>query len=198
MRIANILSTVFHPIFVPTYGIISLLNLNYFFFLSVQQKIFIASVVFIFTGLIPIAFSLVLLKQGQIDDINIKKREQRHILLLIALISYVTCAYMIYQMGLPIWILILFIGTLIALTAVIIINFFWKISIHTTAWGGFCGGIILISSHFPINSFLFLILNILIAGLVGTARLQLKAHTIYQVIVGYIIGFLCIIVFSFI
>jgi membrane-associated phospholipid phosphatase len=38
---------------------------------------------------------------------------------------------------------------------------------------------------------LFLLGSILISGLVGAARITLKAHTISQVFAGFLLGFFC-------
>lgn len=73
-----------------------------------------------------------------------------------------------------------------------IITFFWKISLHTIGMGGLLGFFLEMMLHMQgttIFSILFPFL-VIIAGLVGTSRLYLNAHTPAQVYAGYAVGFL--------
>ena len=71
------------------------------------------------------------------------------------------------------------------------INFFWKISAHATAVGGLFAVLFYIAAA-GLNEYYFmpwLTAGALIAGLTGTARLILGAHTLLQVAAGYALGF---------
>ncbi|HMP28809.1 MAG TPA: phosphatase PAP2 family protein, partial [Saprospiraceae bacterium] len=83
------------------------------------------------------------------------------------------------------------------------INNFTKISLHTIAISSFVSALFFIKFAFDYNDFvlkispnqiyivsidLLLIIAILIAGLVGTTRMYLKAHTPDQVYGGYLVG----------
>ena len=76
------------------------------------------------------------------------------------------------------------------IAAMTIITLFWKISVHSAgAWGGV--GILLGILH---NSAEFqlvwiLLITILLAGLLSSARLYLKAHSFSQVLAGGLAGF---------
>ena len=106
----------------------------------------------------------------------------------------------------PLVLSITFLGATIALWVAFIINLFTKVSVHTVGVGGLLGMIVLGMYHFEYTEFylnlgslgyfhiqmkILLMVIIVIAGLVGTARLLLKAHTTEQVYLGYFIGFAC-------
>lgn len=73
-----------------------------------------------------------------------------------------------------------------------VISIFWRISLHTIGMGGLLGFFFELILHMHGTSIPLLLFPFLVvaAGLVGTARLYLQAHTPIQIFVGYIVGFL--------
>jgi hypothetical protein len=69
------------------------------------------------------------------------------------------------------------------------INIFTKISLHSIAAGAFLGFYLSITKYTVYDTSLFLPIILIIAGMVGTARLLLRAHTLKQVLLGYFVGF---------
>ena len=80
-------------------------------------------------------------------------------------------------------------GGLITLLITLLITIRFKISIHMVGMGGLMALIIFISFYLKVNLSFYLILAVLIAGITGTARLQLKAHNPVEVYSGFILGF---------
>lgn len=95
-------------------------------------------------------------------------------------------------------------GATASLTLTFIINLFYKISAHAVGTGGMIMGLILLSRTETYRIFylpwignetlqlpaLYAILGaVLIAGLVGTGRLYLKAHTLEEWLTGIFVGF---------
>lgn len=77
--------------------------------------------------------------------------------------------------------------SLMALTAV---TYFWKISAHQTALGGWVALVAVLSVKFySPPMFYYLLVIIVISGLVGTARLYLNAHKPLEVYAGFALGF---------
>jgi len=99
-------------------------------------------------------------------------------------------------------------GSTIGLFMSLLLNSFTKISLHTVGVGGLLAGMFFIKYMFVYETFtvntpfgmlsisttLVLILAIIIAGLVGTSRLLLKAHDEMDVYGGYIVGIFSMIV----
>lgn len=94
-------------------------------------------------------------------------------------------------------------GACIGLFLSFFLNNFTKISIHCTGMGGllaFCllliflfdygqFSIVIGSSSFEIQTIFLFVIIVLISGLVGSARLILKAHNMQDVYGGFIVGF---------
>lgn len=96
-------------------------------------------------------------------------------------------------------------GATIALCFSFFINNFSKISLHAVGVGGLVGAVAVFRVVFSKTSYIipygnyeiqispniFLAFIILIAGLVGTARLFLRAHRATDIYGGYLVGFIC-------
>ncbi len=191
-KIAWFISVVFHPIFVLFYAfLVVLYTENYFSlaFTSLGKLYFI-----IYIALLSVVFPLISLSMLKyfkfISSFEMKQRRERNLPIVMLGISYFIMFFFIQKLELnPIFTLII-LAALMLCIVIFLINYFWKISIHTSIWGGFLGMLMAISINFNIDFFPIIIISILLAGFVGYARLKLKAHTPAQVYGGYIIGFL--------
>jgi len=191
------LTVVFHPVFVPFFITLLIFNLPVypFVFLNPKAKLLLYSLVFINTAILPAVFTFILYKIGIVKSIEINERKQRTIPLVIAMLmllfTYLSCL----KLNLPqLWYNVLIILTLIVLVA-LIINFFYKISLHLISWGGLTALVILLSRFFNLDFFLLINIIVLISGLVAYSRLSLKAHKAEEVLYGFVLGF-CIMFFG--
>jgi membrane-associated phospholipid phosphatase len=69
------------------------------------------------------------------------------------------------------------------------INVWWKISTHTAGIGGVAGALFVFSEVFSFNPTWWFCLVLIVAGVLGTSRMILRQHTLSQVIVGFLVGF---------
>ena len=86
------------------------------------------------------------------------------------------------------------VGSALTVVVMSLINLKWKISAHTAGIGGVIALIyqIHVLGLSALDLFWLLCLTIIVAGLIGTARLVLKQHDIWQVLAGAVVGFLCV------
>lgn len=187
-KLANIISSTFHPLLIPLYGITSLLSLRYFFFYSFFQKLYIIFIIGIFTCVLPLAFLVLLKMTGYVSDWRVNKREERYPVYIVSLISYLLCIYVLWRLRIPLWVLSLAICVFAAVLAIGVINLFWKISIHATAAGCLAGGTLHTAILLHFNPMWFFISVLFFGGVILAARLQLFAHSLPQVLSGYVIG----------
>jgi membrane-associated phospholipid phosphatase len=82
-------------------------------------------------------------------------------------------------------------GASLSIIVSLIVTFFWKISIHMIGIGGLTGIVYVTIQYLAPGSNLIVAGLILIAGLVAFARIKLQAHNSMQVLVGYVVGFVC-------
>ena len=138
------------------------------------------------TILLPFLSVLIFRKLGLISDTKMHDAGDRIYPLLTALIFY-TLAYWLIARGLPLCIHSLLLGSCFSIFLLFIITNFYKISVHTAAAAilpGVCI-VLMVSEKIPITS---LILALLIAIIVGMVRWLLGAHTVGQILLGYLAG----------
>lgn len=188
---AWIISILFHPLIISSFGAIVIL----FWYpeyrsLHIHGKSQFFTMFFIFTYVlpllaIPLYFFVIKLTKSTVTKHHIR------LFLLITTTAIYTFAYTILKdfdsfSMVNMYLLVCSVLMLLSL----IITYFWKISLHMIGIGGFIGllsALLLGSGVFDMRLFS---LSILLAGGVGFARLQLKAHTHIQVYTGFSLGFI--------
>jgi len=163
-------------------------------------------ILFFTTFFIP-AVAVVLMKlMGMVDDLQLSNRQQRIGPYIITGIFYLWMfRTLVSNPNIPDSFKVFLLGAVIALFLAFIINIFSKISMHTTGMGGLIGMILICLFYFQYPHFWiqfpgmemmqmdarYLLMGVLIiAGLVGSARLILKAHETSDVFGGYVVGLL--------
>ncbi len=189
-KIARIISYIFHPLLMPIYTFAILFSMKIYFasIISLQGKLMIMIFVFLSTFFFPAIFTFFLWRTKMISSLHLEKKEERTMPFLFTIIFYFGSYYMLRTNGIPpIYWFILLASTLMIILA-FLINFKFKISIHTMAIGALTGIVIGISYRFGIDMLLPILLLIIIGGLVGFSRLTLNAHRPQEIYSGYLLG----------
>ncbi len=189
-RLARIISVVFQPLLIPFYSLLLIFGLNNYIsiIIPLQAKQMILGLIFSTTFLFPALFIYLLYRKGVITTIQMEKRNERIFPLIITSIFYFLTFHMIRKLQLPDVYLRLFFGSAVLVTITLLISLFWKISAHMTGIGGMLGTLIGLSQIIQNNLAGWVILITLCCGMVGFARLKLKAHTQAQVYGGFFAG----------
>ena len=194
---AHIISIICHPLLMLTYGLLFMMWANPYQFGSVSGNDMtlymvgsIAGISFFFP-----TFSLLLMRGlGMIESLQVQDREERIIPYVSTGVFYLWLSINIYKTNIFPYVFEVFaVGATIALFMAFFINNFTKISMHTVGIGGFLAMVILtmVNTSVPLYDLRPILLGVIIlAGLVGTARLVLKAHVPKQIYGGYAVGFL--------
>lgn len=189
----NFISFVFQPLLMPTYGMAMLINMHVFDAIPFIWRIVAIAGTFIFTGLMPAAPILIMMRKGDVSDLFISKREQRTLPYLFSVISYAFWTLFLFRvLKLPMFLVGMGIGTTISIVVITLINLKWKISAHLSGIGGLAGGIFGICYRMAYNPVWLLILILFISALVALSRIELKAHTPGQTLGGFTVGFVSV------
>jgi len=125
----------------------------------------------------------------QISSFYLDKRQERIIPMTISAAYTFGLYYMFLKFSMPQVIMAIVGVGVIGVIVTLLITLFWKISAHMMGIAGFGGAILGISQSFhPINDTIIIGLFIL-AGLVGAARIKQDAHTLNQILLGWVLGF---------
>jgi membrane-associated phospholipid phosphatase len=188
--LARLFSIAFHPLVIPTLGLLLLFRLDSYIHFAVppQAKRFILVIVFINTALAPALAVLLLKRTGLIRDVMLNDRSERLFPLLLSSLLFFLTYYLLRQVTLPSLIYYYMMGGTLLVILCLLITFRWKISLHMMGLGGYTGFLIATSMFLKIDISLLIGLCVLVGGFVGAARLRLGSHTPMQIYAGYLAG----------
>ena len=202
--LAHIVSYIFHPVFFPVVMAFALYKLSPTDFVGVSPKqlgLWFISIAL--TGVFFPLFSILLMwKLDFISSIHMPTAKERTIPLMAIMIFYFWISHVFNSMGIatvlnpnpgpvpPLIYKVLLLGNFWGIIALFMVNIFTKISMHTAAAGGMMGIIMVMMIISPANMTLPLLVAIIIAGIIGTARMILGVHQRGDIWLGYIIGIL--------
>ena len=190
---AQFLSVTLHPVLMPTYALLFIFQNSTFFSYTIPDpaKFALFLIVVLNTLVFPVLVSFVLVKKGVIKSFEMEKREERILPFASNLLLMMAAAYLIRSLHLPQIFFQLLLGAIAALAITIIINIKWKISIHMIGIVAMTGTLFGLSTFLMVDLRFPIILSLLLAGLLGTARLSRGAHGQMQIYSGFLIGFFC-------
>ena len=193
-RIARVISVIFYPLFVPTYAFAILLTMPAYFsaLMPAQAKWMVIGLVFMTTCILPTAFIIAMIKSGMVTTTYLSKREDRTMPYIVSIIFFYLTYYILKKLQISPVYYYFIIGATLLNILIMGINFFWKISSHTASIGALAGMMLGLSYFLGTFYFQLIAMTLLMAGLIGFARLKLQAHTPAQVYAGFLLGFFTI------
>ena len=191
-KLAKIISVLCHPLLIPSYAMLMLINMKNHFILvlPIENRYLALLIVFLTSFVLPALFMLILLKMGTIKSLQMETKQERVLpLFLTAAFFYGT--YFLLKQG-PHYALfnIFMLGATLLVIISLLVNYLTKISIHMVAQGGLIGAFIGFSISYNQNHIPLICLIAIVAGLTGFARLKLKAHSEAQIYSGFGLGVL--------
>ena len=157
--------------------------------LKAQQLIFL--VVFVNTFLIPTILSFFLVRRKLVSDMEMSSNLERRLPLLITTLFYIFTYYLLLKVRLSPIIYVVMMAATLSIVIAMMVNLKWKISLHMVGIGGLIGALIGISLRQYVDFRGLIILLVFLAGILGSSRLTLSAHTPAQVYVGFMVGISC-------
>lgn len=191
LRVARITSIVFTPFSIPFLAFLVLFLFSYLCIMPILYKGIVLGIVYCFTILTPTITIFLFRKINGFARQELSERKKRYVPILLTIISYVFCLLMMRKLNIP-WYMtgIIFVSLVISIIC-ILVNLKWKLSEHMAGMGGIIGGLVSFSALFSYNPVVWLCLFILIAGILGSARIVLGHHTLGEVLSGFVVGLVC-------
>ena len=192
--ISHLLSWVLVPLLMPVYGLILAFGLSILDLAPMGLRIIFTLIVTGICVVVPMILILLLKKFNLIDDVGLNNRDERFVPYIITIVCFGITAWFMAVKGAPLWLSLFFAGGALATVICTIVNFRWKISAHAAGIAGVVALLVRIEKDGAAQPELFgwLITAIILTGLLGSARVWLGRHTVWQVLAGYLVGFCCV------
>lgn len=187
-RILPLFSYLFHPIFIPVFAALFYFFLNESDF-TILEKYFAVFQIVIITIFLPILFFFLLRATGQIDSIMIPEVSQRKIPLVI--LSFLTIIMVQKSITLDHFpeLHFFFLGGLLSTVLALVLLFFnTKASLHMVSISALTVFVIGLSIHSQTRNINLIAFIVLINGFVASSRLEMKAHTPKELVIGFLLG----------
>jgi hypothetical protein len=187
-KILPFFSYLFHPIFVPVFA-----TLFYFFSydnsFENKEKLFILFQISIITIVIPILTYLLLRSLNKVDSVMIFELSQRKIPLLLQCFLIITLIRNNITIDRYPELHFFFLGALFStLTALLLLFFKIKASLHMMAISALTVFVIGLSVQLQVQNTFAIALLVFMNGVVASSRLEMKAHTNKELIIGFLSG----------
>ncbi len=188
MRFHRFISTILHPIILPTLGV-------FLFFIFVSKAIerrlqfIILGLVFVFTYIIPVLLLFFLKVGGFIKNYEVYTIRERRIpvLIMITILYYLGNTIIQIPEGRNLG--ILFYGTSLSIIFIyLLFSIQLKSSLHLVSMGNMIGFFLILANLYTLPLLPLLIVLVLLSGILASSRLHLKAHTPREVIIGFFLG----------
>ncbi len=188
-KIANTLSWVLHPFLLPVYLMAVLLTMTTFAHYSTQVKFYLMWVVALYAIVIPFLVLGVLHSLGRISSFKVDNRRERWLPLAVGIVCYILCAITFAKIPSAIFLRKFMVAAACCEAMCLVVSLWWKISLHLTGMGAVVALLVVMNIVGVGNMLIPLMVAILAAGALASARLYLGCHNGAQVLAGFCGGF---------
>jgi hypothetical protein len=192
------ISYVFHPILIPLYILMALFHQDLFFSLLIpaKSKLILTCVVGVTTIVLPLFSVWIFYRLKVVTSLNMNAREERIYPLLVIAIFYYMTYYLLKSFPISFIFSYYMLGSTFLVICALITSFWMKISLHMIGVGGFLGVFLGLSIKLSMNITELILPAILLAGIVGSARLNENSHKPTEIYSGFLAG-VCVMVCLF-
>lgn len=188
---SQVVSLIFSPFYLPVVAFVALFLFSYLNMLPLVTKLVLTLIVYFFTVLLPHFTIYLYRKLNGWTRHQLGKRERRYVPYVLSIISYASLLYLLFVLHMPRFTLGVIAGALALQVVCAILNSRFKISTHAAASGGVIGALLAFSLIFSFDPTGWLCLVVMLSGIVCSARLVLRQHTLSDLGWGVLVGLLC-------
>jgi len=187
--LAKVVSLLFHPLLIPLYSLLVIFYApTILAYLPSAIKKILFFIILINNVFVPLSLMPYFRYRNIITSWTVRERKERILPLIVTSILYSATAYVIYRFKIPGFIKSFIIVSAVLVITITILNFWWKVSVHSAGAGAVTALIAVLSILMQADLIILLVTAILISGLVMTARLYLNSHKPAEVWFGFFLG----------
>lgn len=163
-------------------------NSYLYYTITNSGRLFFIGITVVLTVIAPLISVGYMVYSKQVSSMYLDIRQERVIPMSIASAYTLGLYYLFSKFSMPPVITGIIGAAVVGVVITLFITIFWKISAHMMGIAGFSGMVLALSKIlYPVSPIVIIGIFIL-TGLVGAARIKQDAHTINQVLAGWLIG----------
>ena len=179
---------IWHPLLMPLLGtlIYFIITPRYFDIEIIKAKVIAIAILSLF---IPIVTYFLLKNLRMVNSIKLEQVWERKIPLMLQSLLILAITKLVFDPYISPELYFFFVGILFStLSALLMVFFKIKISLHQMGIAGLTLFVIALSVHFQVNMLLWIALFLFANGWVASSRLYTKSHTQFELILGFFFG----------
>ncbi|MAY21897.1 MAG: hypothetical protein CMC74_03875 [Flavobacteriaceae bacterium] len=179
---------IWHPLLMPLLGtlIYFIITPRYFDIEIIKAKVIAIAILSLF---IPIVTYFLLKNLRMVNSIKLEQVWERKIPLMLQSLLILAITKLVFDPYISPELYFFFVGILFStLSALLMVFFKIKISLHQMGIAGLTLFVIALSVHFQVNMLLWIALFLFANGWVASSRLYTKSHTQLELILGFFFG----------
>ena len=191
---AHLISIILHPLFIPTYIFLFLMQVVPYEFAGITswQLTLRFFSCFWYTAFFPAIAIFLLWRLQFIQSIFLKTQKERIVPFIIVMFFYWWMYYLSRNFtDQPIVLRFFYMGIFLSTVVGLILNSYFKISLHGMGAGGGVAALLLFSWYYAIPLWPYLAIAVILAGLIASARLVISDHSNREIYIGLMMGILC-------
>jgi len=182
-RIANLTSNILNPFLI---GLILIVLASFEATTTVFDTIKWSLILTALSVLPIFLFVVYLVRHDRLDSIFANVREQRTKVYVLAIILAVVSCIILLSLKAPLMLLAAFVASLSANAIFMLVNLYWKISVHT---GFITAAVTLLFILYGLTS----LASVVLIPLVAWARMELEHHSLAQVFAGALLAIVIVV-----
>jgi hypothetical protein len=189
-KIARVISWFLHPLLIPLYTVLYLLNSGIYFslFLSVEARLILITTFLVTTLLLPLGIVYLFYRKKIITSLEMVAREERIYPLLVTTLFYYLTYYLLKGIHVSFVLSFFMLGSTFLSILALVITFYMRISLHMIGMGGLLGMLAGLSANITLNLFVPILIVLFLSGLAGFARLKVDSHKPIEIYTGFLVG----------
>lgn len=195
VRVASeIVSIVFHPLFIPVYLTALVLFDHPLLFAGYDdgRKLRLLATIVVNLTFLPAVTVFLSWRLGFVSGMDLKTQKDRIIPLAAAMIFYFWCWFVLRNfLEIPEVFRNFLLGSFLTIIAGWLANISYKVSLHALGAGGMIAFLFILLFSAEGGSAWYVAAGLLVGGLVSTARLLSGTHNPFEIYTGIFIGCLC-------
>jgi len=188
--LARTISGLFHPVLMPFFTLMLMLQSHSFFsgLLPFKEILILMGSVLLTTMICPFLIIFFMYKVKLISSLYMEKREERVFPLLSIGVFYYLTYYLLKGISLSVLFSYFMLGATLLILICLFVNFFFKISLHMAGIGGVTGFWLGLCIRQGTPHEILLASLFLLCGILGFARLKNGNHSPKEVYTGLFLG----------
>lgn len=191
MKVSRAVSAVFHPCLLPIYAVVTVLFTDTIYsFYTVRVKFYLIWVMVLYAAFIPMLAYLLFKRLDGMSRMTIDRRRLRMLMLMVGAVCYMLCAVTLLK--LPSLLLFRKVATAAVMCGLfcILATRRWDVSLHMVAAGAVTAMFAMLNIIGVVSLFWPMVAAVALAGVLASSRLCLGRHNGWEVLAGFVGGFL--------